>query len=71
MDLFDDFFGAGMGHDSCHVSEINPATGLPMTGDFGSVDVAGNPYGMDLDDHDLNGSHDWLGGIGFDPWDPW
>jgi hypothetical protein len=30
--------------------EINPATGLPMIGDgCGGVDVAGNPYGTDLD----------------------
>ncbi|MFZ2974631.1 MAG: hypothetical protein WA049_18525 [Ferribacterium limneticum] len=30
--------------------EINPATGLPMIGDdCGGIDVAGNPYGIDLD----------------------
>ncbi len=30
--------------------EINPATGLPMVAGIGSVDVMGNPYGMDQDD---------------------
>ncbi len=71
MNLFDDFFRSGMGHDSCPTTEINPATGLPMTGGFGSVDVAGNPYGVDLDDRDMDDNHDWLRGIGFSPWDPW
>jgi len=28
--------------------EVNPATGLPMIGGCGSVDVAGNPFGVDL-----------------------
>lgn len=65
MNLFDDFFRSGMGHDSCDVSETNPATGLPMMGGNGSVDVAGNPYGVYLDEHDLNNSHDWLRGIWF------
>ncbi len=27
-------------------SEINPASGLPMIGGSGGVDVAGNPYGF-------------------------
>jgi hypothetical protein len=27
---------------------INPATGLPMIGGIGSIDVMGNPYGTDL-----------------------
>lgn len=31
---------------------VNPATGLPMTDGIGSVDVAGNPYGMDLSQDD-------------------
>lgn len=30
--------------------EINPATGLPMMGGIGGIDVAGNPYGFDNDD---------------------
>ncbi|KWF62017.1 peptidase [Burkholderia multivorans] len=29
---------------------INPATGLPMTGDdYSGIDVGGNPYGTRLD----------------------
>ncbi len=41
--------------------------GLPMMG--GSVDVAGNPYGCDLDDHHLSDIHDWTtGGFDCDPW---
>lgn len=32
--------------------EVNPATGLPMLGGCGGVDVAGNPYGMHLDHHE-------------------
>jgi len=31
-------------------TEINPATGLPMIGGIGAVDVAGNPFGSDLRD---------------------
>lgn len=27
--------------------DVNPATGLPMIGDFGALDVGGNPYGTD------------------------
>lgn len=31
---------------------INPATGLPMTGDdYNGVDVGGNPYGTSLNQH--------------------
>ena len=33
-----------------HGCDINPATGLPMVGGCGGVDVAGNPYGADLHD---------------------
>jgi hypothetical protein len=33
------------------VSQINPATGLPMVGDsIGGIDVGGNPYGIDISD---------------------
>ena len=70
MSLFDDFFSPGMGHDMWPATEINPATGLPMTGGIGGVDMAGNPYGCDLDDHQTwDDNHDWLtGGLGSDPW---
>lgn len=44
---------------------INPATGLPMlSGDCSGVDVAGNPYGCDLDDAVAAASLD----IGNDGW---
>lgn len=33
---------------------VNPATGLPMLG--GGIDMAGNPYGTDLRQHDDAGS---------------
>lgn len=32
--------------------EINPASGLPMVGGSGGVDVAGNPYGCNLASHE-------------------
>ena len=36
--------------NSHDVSWVNPATGLPMIGGMGGVDVAGNPFGTDLHD---------------------
>ena len=59
-------------------SDVNPASGLPMMDD--SMDVAGNPFGMDLSDwhHDMGmglddpfSTTDWFsddlgGGIGSD-----
>jgi hypothetical protein len=51
--------------------DINPATGLPMIGGCGGIDVYGNPYGADLHDgivsnsfgdsfsSDSFGSDDW------------
>ena len=38
---------------------INPATGLPMTG---GVNVAGNPFGIDLSSH---GRDNWHHDIGY------
>ena len=35
---------------------INPATGLPMIDGIGSVDVAGNPYAVDLQAHSAFGA---------------
>ena len=35
---------------------INPATGLPMVGGCGGVDVQGNPYGTDLHSDDDSSS---------------
>lgn len=43
--LFDDDADESM--SSSAVSEINPATGFPMIGGIGGVDVVGNPYGAD------------------------
>lgn len=45
-------------HDAFVTMDINPATGLPMVGDCGGVDVGGNPFGMDLhqiEDHSSSG----------------
>lgn len=33
-------------------TEINPATGLPMVGGIGGLDVMGNPWGVDLHSSD-------------------
>ncbi len=38
--------------------EINPATGLPMTG---GVDIHGNPFGTNINSHD-----NWSSGINDD-----
>lgn len=59
MGLFDRFaqlFGgnwhsSGSGPDLREQTAINPATGLPMVGGQGGVDVAGNPFGTDLHRH--------------------
>ena len=41
--------------------EINPANGLPMIDGIGSVDIDGNPYGIDFSDDDSFGidTDDW------------
>lgn len=36
--------------DESSITHVNPATGLPMCGGIGGVDVAGNPYGFNNDD---------------------
>lgn len=55
--------------------EINPATGLPMTGGIGSVDVGGNPYGTDLhrshDDHAWSAYDDHAHHSTHDHWNDW
>lgn len=38
------------GLDSQGACEINPASGLPMVGGCGGLDVEGNPYGIDPHD---------------------
>jgi hypothetical protein len=41
-------FGAASASDSEEATcSINPASGLPMVGGCGGLDVAGNPYGTD------------------------
>lgn len=52
-DFLSDLFGTG--------PSVNPATGLPMMG--GGVDVAGNPFGVDLHrhDHEAGASTGWSG----------
>lgn len=37
-------------HTAC---SINPATGLPMIGGCGGVDVMGNPYGTNMNSNHL------------------
>lgn len=55
--------------------DVNPATGLPMVGDIGGVDVGGSPYGLDLGSESLT-TFETFGGfcdvgssfeVGFDP----
>jgi hypothetical protein len=56
---FRDRVGSVLGSDNQpEPTRINPATGLPMIGG-GGVDVQGNPYGTDLQDHHHHSStHD-------------
>lgn len=37
-------------HHQPNAYDYNPASGLPMVGDFGGVDVIGNPYGTNYHD---------------------
>lgn len=49
---FRDRVGNFLGSDNQpEPTRINPATGLPMVGGIGGVDVQGNPYGTDLHSH--------------------
>lgn len=53
--------------------DINPATGLPMIGDCGGLDVGGSPYGTDIHDDSWDSSSSSFGdsfssGIG-NSWD--
>ena len=55
--------------------DINPATGLPMTGGIGGVDVGGNPYGTDLhrphEDHVWSAHDDHAHHSTHDHWNDW
>lgn len=48
MGMWNWLFGGDMAPAT---SDINPATGLPLLGDIGGVDVGGNPYGVELSAH--------------------
>lgn len=64
FDLLLDFVSSpsSLGSNEMH-TDINPATGLPMVGGIGGLDVMGNPYGTDLhrwEDSSLHDTgHDW------------
>ena len=68
------FSNADIGSTFSSITDINPATGLPMVGDgIGGVDVGGSPYGIDVHDTFHSGIHDSFGsslsdsiGKGFD-----
>lgn len=68
------FSNADIGSTFSGITDINPATGLPMVGDgIGGVDVGGSPYGIDVHDTFHSGIHDSFGsslsdsiGKGFD-----
>ena len=59
-DLFSNcLHGLGLGSD-VQGTDINPATGLPMVGGTGGVDVAGNAYGTSWVSDLLSGAGHWL-----------
>ena len=39
--------------DDHHHCDINPTTGLPMLGECGGIDIAGNLFGLDLHHDDM------------------
>ena len=51
---------------SSNTGEINPATGLPMVGGKGGVDVEGNPYGTGFSHDDISTGMDDTFSSGFD-----
>lgn len=55
---------------STEAGTINPASGLPMVGGTGGIDVAGNPYGFadnPIDSGSATGlDDDWSAGTGID-----
>lgn len=60
MGMWSWLFGGGMVPP---LTDINPATGLPMAGDIGGLDVGGNPYGVDLQQSGDHGVPDFGGGV--------
>lgn len=59
MGIWNWLFGADM---APAITDINPATGLPLVGDIGGVDVGGNPYGVDLSAHTTDDFSASIGG---------
>lgn len=57
MSLFNWFFGGASSSECGPVSGTNPANGLPMVDC--SVDVAGNPYGFDLNSPACSAGDSW------------
>jgi hypothetical protein len=58
--------------DSSHDDfAVNPATGLPMVGGTGGVDVHGNPYGTDINEHHSVSLHDSFNDSSFDHGSTW
>lgn len=60
MDIFSWFFSSSLNQETTfsHTGiDINPANGLPMIGDAHSLDILGNPYGMDLSNGSGFSSH--------------
>lgn len=47
--------------DDNHWMTVNPASGLPML-NFGGIDVAGNPFGVDLSSDTSHSMFDDFGG---------
>jgi hypothetical protein len=62
----DDDLGATDFSSDDTMSDINPATGLPMIGGMGGVDAAGNPFGTDLSSDLTSGTCGIDTGIGMD-----
>lgn len=75
--IFSDWHSSGSGPELHEPTAVKPATGLPMMGWQGGVDIAGNRFGIDLHRRhdDYWSRHDcWDTGSSFDitSWhDPW
>ena len=74
MSIWNWLSGNVASHEDCgcaSMSDINPATGLPMGGDgIGGFDVGGSPYGMDVHQDWPDLGHQDLAspGLGGDDW---
>ena len=67
LNWLSEMFGGAGSHEIFADTEINPATGLPMSG---GIDTLGNPQGEDFsgyhDHHGATDFHSMHGGGGFD-----